>query len=236
MQQHLPKPFQDRTREAPIVVAGADGCRAGWVLATHEELRVVPRLDRAEIDGISVLGVDMPIGLPIDARRACDVEARRALGLRGSSVFPTPPRACLGTATHAAAVERARAAFGSGISIQAFHLLPKIAEVDALVDPREPDRVIEVHPELSFATMRRLRTGDLSPLPRKAEPAGLTARRQLLAREGIEVRPTPRGAKPDDVLDAYAVLWSAERFARGDALVLGDGSRDARGLPMRIIA
>jgi hypothetical protein len=38
------------------------------------------------------------------------------------------------------------------------------------------------------------------------------------------------------VLDACAVLWSAERFARGDHVTLGDGSVDALGLPMRILS
>jgi len=233
MQQHLQKPFHRPAHTIANVVAGADGCRTGWVVATRDDLRVVARLD---IGGIDLLGVDMPIGLPVDARRACDVEARRALGLRGSSVFPTPPRACLGATTHPEAVERARAAFGAGISVQAFHLLPKIAEVDALVDPLEPDRVVEISPELAFATMRRLRTGESTPLPRKIEREGAAARRRLLHAEGIEVRPVPRGARADDVLDAYAVLWSAERFARGEAIVFGDGSRDERGLPMRIVA
>ncbi len=233
MQQPLSKPFQHPARTLATAVAGADGCRAGWVVATRDDLRVVTRLDLTDID---LLGVDMPIGLPIDARRACDVEARRALGLRGSSVFPTPPRACLGATTHPEAVRRARAAFGCGISVQAFHLLPKIAEVDALADPSQPDRIVEISPELAFASMQRLRTGESTPLPRKVEPAGAAARRRLLEAEGIDVRPVPRGARPDDVLDAYAVLWSADRFARGDAIVFGDGALDSRGLPMRIVA
>lgn len=233
MQQPVLKPFDSTRQETVKVVGGADGCRAGWVVATRHDLHVVPRL---HLDLFDVLGVDMPVGLPIDTRRACDVEARRALGLRGSSIFPAPPRACLGAATHAEAVQLARAAFGAGISVQAFHLLPKIAEVDALVDPSALDRIVEISPELAFATMHRLRTGDARPLPRKVEPAGAAARQRLLDDEGIEVRPTPRGARLDDVLDAYAVLWSAERFARGEAIVLGDGSRDARGIPMRIVA
>lgn len=203
------------------------------MVATRDDLRVTARLDATDLD---VLGVDMPIGLPVDARRACDVEARRALGLRGSSIFPTPPRACLGAASHADAVRLARAAFGAGISVQAFHLLPKIEEVDALVDPCDEDHIVEISPELAFATMQRLRSGETAPLPRKVEREGVHARRSLLDAEGFDVRPTPRGARVDDVLDAYAVLWSAERFARGEAIVLGDGRRDARGLLMRIVA
>jgi predicted RNase H-like nuclease len=44
----------------------------------------------------------------------------------------------------------------------------------------------------------------------------------------------PPGARLDDVLDALAVAWSAQRWARGTAEVLGD-ERDERGRPMRIV-
>jgi predicted RNase H-like nuclease len=44
----------------------------------------------------------------------------------------------------------------------------------------------------------------------------------------------PPGARLDDVLDALAVAWSARRWARGAAEVLGN-ERDARGRPMRIV-
>nr|MBA3905799.1 DUF429 domain-containing protein [Pseudonocardiales bacterium] len=37
-----------------------------------------------------------------------------------------------------------------------------------------------------------------------------------------------------DVLDALAAAWSAARWARGDAEVLGDEC-DARGRPMRVV-
>ena len=45
-----------------------------------------------------------------------------------------------------------------------------------------------------------------------------------------------RGARFDDVLDAYAVLWTTERFARGEHVSFGDGARDERGILMRIVA
>lgn len=64
MQQPLSKPFQHPARTLATAVAGADGCRAGWVVRdTSDDLRVVTRLDLTDID---LLGVDMPIGLPMD--------------------------------------------------------------------------------------------------------------------------------------------------------------------------
>ena len=210
-------------------IAGADGCRGGWVVATRSGAVVVPRLSLA---GVRTLGVDMPIGLPVDRPRACDHQARRFLGPRASTVFPTPPRATIGAADHAEASRRARAATGAAISIQAFHLLAKIAEVDALVDPRDGDRVVEIHPECAFVVMN-----DGAPLaPKRTADGAARTPRALLDERFERIDPTPRGAAADDVLDAYAVLWSAERFAAGTAIVFGDGGVDGRGLPMRIVA
>jgi predicted RNase H-like nuclease len=225
--------------------AGVDGCRAGWVVALgpagpgggdhgHHggaegevavggvtvgdgpRLRVVADFDEAlaSVDGI--VAVDMPIGLPEPGRRrACDAEARRALGPRRSSVFPAPSRPAL-DATSFAEV--------TGLSLQAWNLVPKVREVDRAWEPR----VREVSPELAFTVL----TGAPMRHP-KRRPAG---RAERLAALGLRAVPRVRGAAPDDVLDALACLGAAERIAAGTALALGDGTVDARGRPMTIYA
>jgi predicted RNase H-like nuclease len=189
---------------------------------------VVSRLDATPW---SVLGIDMPIGLPEDGARACDVEARRFISPRGSCVFPAPPRVCLGARGHAVATLAAVRRTGTGISRQAFHLLPKIAEVDALVRAAAPGTIVEVHPECSFTMLH----GGV-PLPPKRTAAGALGRRALLEPifGPLPARP-PRGAALDDVLDAYAVLWTVERVAAGTARTFGDGAVDACGITMQIV-
>jgi predicted RNase H-like nuclease len=211
---------------AEIRLAGVDGCRGGWVVATEHGARVEPHLDRSMG---STIGVDMPIGLPDDRPRASDQQARRFLGPRRASVFTTPPRACLHAADHAAAVLASRAAIAIGLSVQSFHLLTKIAELDALVEAGE-EQFVEVHPECAFLVLNAM-----EPLPPKALPAGAARRRELLTALFGALPPVPRGARPDDLLDAYAVLWSVDRYVRGEHLTFGDGALDRRGLPMRII-
>jgi predicted RNase H-like nuclease len=44
------------------------------------------------------------------------------------------------------------------------------------------------------------------------------------------------GAAPDDVLDAFVLCWTARRFLRRQAVVLGDGEVDSTGLRMEIVA
>jgi predicted RNase H-like nuclease len=228
-----------------VIVGGVDGCRTGWVLVTADAgaasvlgVEVVERiaevLARVRDDDISTLAVDMPIGLARRGPRACDTEARARLGPRRSSVFPTPPRPLLHAVSHADAVARGRALDGRGISIQAFNLLPRIAELDTAIDPSLCDRVVEAHPESGFAAVAG------APLTtKKRSTEGRHERRALLDRVfpgGTSGLDAPvRGAAPDDVLDAAVNAWTAARWARGAAVVLGDGAVDESGLPMRIV-
>jgi predicted RNase H-like nuclease len=233
------------TPPAPLV-AGVDGCRGGWLVvrgaappgSTPHPPEVVPTfaevLARLRSRQLEVVAVDMPIGLSARGPRACDDEARRRLGPRRATVFATPPRPLLDAPTHAEAVRRGRALDGRGISVQAFNLLGRMAEIDTAVVPGDCARLVEAHPESGFAAMAGapLRTS------KRTEP-GRRERLELLTREvgpvhALRGRP-PEGAAVDDVLDAAANLWTARRWVAGVAEVLGDGSHDERGLPLRIV-
>jgi predicted RNase H-like nuclease/RimJ/RimL family protein N-acetyltransferase len=210
--------------------AGVDACRGGWAVATRDGARVMSALDELIADAtITVIAIDMPIGLPRAWGRSCDRDARARLGPRRSSVFDTPPRSLLAEPTYESANARSLDRFGRGISRQSYGLMGKIAVVDALVSPADEARIVEVHPETSFAALAG------TPLPPKRSLDGLAARRRILEPVFGSVETTLRGAQPDDVLDAYAALWSAERFAAGRHEVLGDGQRDDRGLVMRMV-
>ena len=229
-------------------VAGADGCRAGWVVAVSagvaSTVSVAPTFaDVVDIAGDSrVIGVDMPIGF-LDAAapggRDCDRQARRLLGPRGCCVFSPPVRSALRERTFAAALAANRASSPAhlGISLECFGLFDKLREVDTALR-RRPElrgRVREVHPELAFRAMAAARAG-LRP---KRSAGGRTHRLRLLAEhfEGLRrlVARRPRGAAVDDVLDAHAVCWSAARIARGIAVCLtGRPARDRYGRPMAI--
>src|SRR5690606_994434 len=128
--------------------------------------------------------VDMPIGLPDAGVRGCDLAARARLGARRSAVFPAPSRAVIGARDHAEAIVRERAASGRGLSLQAFRLVPKVAELDGLVTPELQHRLVEAHPELAFA--RRAGAPAVHP---KRTPAGRAERRALLAQAGVAPDP-----------------------------------------------
>jgi predicted RNase H-like nuclease len=220
-----------------VRVAGVDGCRGGWVIAVAngERVDISVRPDfRQVVDlldhGVDAIAVDIPVGLPAAGARACDLAARRLLGPRRASVFPAPPRALLHERDFPTALRAKRAIDGTGLSKQAFLLLPKIAAVDAAITPDLQHRIVEAHPELAF---RRRACADLLS---KHTSAGLDQRRRLVA--GLHPhRPLsrPAGARPDDVLDAVVLTATARRLALGQADHLGDGRCDARGLVMEIV-
>jgi predicted RNase H-like nuclease len=90
---------------------------------------------------------------------------------------------------------------------------------------------VEVHPEVS---LRRL-CG--RPLPPKRKADGRAERLEVLRGWLPDLAlpvPRPGRAAVDDCLDAVACAWSARRWLRGEAEVLG-GEVDATGLPMRIV-
>ncbi len=222
-----------------MIVAGADGCRTGWVVCRCDgdgalEIAVVKTLAEA-CEGLSVLAVDMPIGLLDTPRpgRACEREARALLPGKTSSVFPTPCRPALDCTTHGEANAISRT-LGVGLTRQTFHLFPKMREVDALMRGNTKLRPIvhEAHPELAFARMN----GGKPVLSRKRRPEGFAERLDLLSRHGFswEPRSLP-GAARDDVLDAMAVCRTALLIAKGTAKRLGPAQeRDRHGLPMNI--
>jgi predicted RNase H-like nuclease len=221
-----------------MAVLGIDGCPGGWVAALVDGGELTWHtgtfVELLTLEA-QVVAVDIPIGLPAGAaRRAADVQARALLGRQRSSVFFAPPRVVLEAVDQPDATRLSRAAGSTGVSIQMFHVLGKVAEVDDVLmsDVRAAARVVEVHPEVSF---RRLARTDVLPSKRSAagRQARLVALRTWLPALEPPSRP-PGRARTDDCLDALACAWTALRWADGRAQVLG-GELDGAGLPMRIV-
>ena len=211
---------------------GVDACRAGWIgialSARDPRPYVAPAIRelvrQAAVDGpLLVIAIDIPIGLADTGRRRADQLAREALGRRWPSLFITPVRAAVEAAEFTAAAAENRRLAGEGLSRQAFALRAKILDVNQWLRdvPAPPARVVEAHPELSFAPMAG------APLrSRKSTWAGAVQRRALLARAGIildgDLGLAGEQAGVDDVLDAAAAAWTARRVSQGSARCLPD--------------
>jgi len=130
---------------------------------------------------------------------------------------------------------------GKGLPIQAWAIIPKIREVDELLRA-EADlraRVREVHPEICFYFM----AGQHPMRFAKRRRAGRNERRSLLVTEFGDVVDIALGdlrslgCAADDLLDAFAALWTARRIAKGTAITLPAlPPRDRYGLLMEMLA
>jgi predicted RNase H-like nuclease len=238
---------------ATELLAGVDGCPGGWIAAfargDEVRLEVVPRFADVLANHPAVIAVDMPIGLPERTGlggRAAENAVRPLLGARQSSVFSVPSRAAIYTATYAEACAVALATSDPQrkMSKQLFNIAPKIREVDAALraDASLVPHVFEVHPEVAFWRMNGGRALDQpKKVKSRCHERGLALRRSLLVGAGspadvVNATP-PKGAGPDDLLDALACAAVARRLRDGIARPFPDPpERDSYGLPMAIWA
>ena len=232
-------------------VLGADGARGGWLTVAWDlssgrsVAALLPGLPEllALAPARSAIALDMPVGLldrALPGGRACDRAARQRLGRpRASSVFSPPVRAALRAQSYAdaLAINRASSCHRLGLSKQCFHLFAKLREVDAVLSPAVQDRVFEAHSELAFQAMN---DGQVLH-PGKATPTGRKLRSDLLKSQGFlgieaALESARRGSvKTDDILDGFALAWTAARIRCGDATRLpAVPPRDSRGLRMEI--
>lgn len=243
--------------EREVWLAGIDGCPSGWVAAfvrpglQEARVRVVPRF--ADIvcapEAPAIMAVDIPIGLPERAGpggRAAERAVRPLLGARQSSVFSVPSRVALAAADYGEACRIALATSEPPrkVSRQLFMLAPKIREVDAALraDATLAQRLFEVHPEVAFWRLNGERALE-EPKKVKSRPyePGLALRRRLLVAAGLPAAAVkaapPKGAAPDDLIDALSCAAIARRIHAGLARPFPDPpERDAFGLTMAIWA
>lgn len=239
-------------------VAGVDGCRAGWIAALLNLrsgawcFHYAPALaDIAEApQRPAIIAIDMPMGFLERAEpggRACEREARRLLKGKTSSVFAVPVRAVLASPSYVEALTANRTSSDHrlGLSKQAWHLVPKMRELDALLESHHAfgKRVFEAHPELAFARLNK----SIPVLASKKTEDGQRKRLALLATAGFkgadEHWALHRAAHKlrradvadDDAYDALAVCVTARRIAERDAICLpSKPNRDSRGIEMAV--
>jgi predicted RNase H-like nuclease len=229
-------------------IAGVDGCPSGWIaLVEQTETRLITAhvfptfRNLADALDAAVIAIDIPIGLTDCGPRDCDLRARKHLGpKRGTSVFSAPIRPALGASTYLDAMAASITHQQKGISQQAWAIYPKIRQVDDALqaDADLRRRVVEVHPELTFSTW-----AGAPIIPGKKTAEGHAIRRALIAShfgpmafESARNQVQRNHASNDDIADAFAALWTAQRIVNGKSLSLPfDPPLDSRGLPTRMV-
>jgi predicted RNase H-like nuclease len=234
-----------------LTTFGVDGCRAGWLFFRNDDgdlsFGVVEKLVELveQAPTAARIFIDIPIGLEdrADRPRACDVQARKLLGRRrGSSVFPAPIRAVLDEKDYATALRRSRTLTGKGLSRQAFAIVPKIREVDLLMqkNPRARRIVREVHPEVCFWAL----AGGVSMKHRKKRREGFVERINLLekllpgahaaAMEALDAFQRKQVAR-DDIADALVATVTGSSPTSTLRTLPSTPVQDSKRLAMEIV-
>ena len=235
-------------------VAGIDGCRAGWVMVrrngdgSFDSPRIAGKLADLPLADMDMAVIDIPIGLPNKGLRVCDLEARKLLGLRRSSVFTGARRPLLRKKCYEAANATGKREEGRGVSKQLWNIRSKICEVDEWITDEwiaSPDSrtLREGHPELAFcaAAGRPMRFS-------KKQPGGETERVEALSGfvdhavlwKWLDIPSASNRSKSnvawDDILDALVLCRTAARVVLDDyRQIPADPPKDARGLPMEMV-
>jgi predicted RNase H-like nuclease len=230
--------------QQPDLVAGVDGCPGGWIAVLWRgpgsKLASVLCRDFSAVLAlpVTVIAVDMPIGIPDWYGREADRVVRRLIGARRSSVFPTPARPMIAATNYqeACAINRTHSDPSRAVSRECFALLPKMREIDSAMTPELQDRIFESNPELAFRTMQGASLANA-----KRSRAGSEVRKSLLRKQGMKLEAllagghARRDCKEDDLLDAAALAWVARRIRDGESQRFPpDPPRDGRGLRMEI--
>ena len=212
-------------------VVGCDVAKGRWVAVVLRDgsfQGAMLRPSLAEVasacQSATVIVVDIPIGLPIAGPRHADREARDFVGPRRSSVFFTPVRAVVEEPDFAAAVVASVAATGKGVSRQAHALSPMILDAEPVA--AADVRIYEGHPEVTFREMAQ------APLTEpKTSWNGMQTRLALLLAHGIRLPENAGDAgrvRPDDLLDAAGLAWTAGRIAAGRSRRFGEPKANSR--------
>ncbi len=232
-----------------MLYIGVDACRKGWFavsIGTDKRFKIGIFETITDfwnsLKSKSLILIDIPIGLPDGGKRQCDVEARRLLQKRASSVFPVPCRQAVYATTYRKACRINLQTLGVKLSVQTWNIAGKIREVDDLLrkDKKARRCVRESHPEICFWAL-----AGGSPMSHyKKSESGSRQRLNLLKRihpatefivdTALEEYPKKYLAQ-DDILDAVALAVTASAGVNALASIPENPPRDPLDLPMEIV-
>ena len=231
-------------------ISGVDGCKGGWLAfhfnGNHWSEDIFSDINELYSKGDSdLILIDIPIGLreTESSERLCDLESRKILNKRNSSIFPAPSRLAIHCDEYREASQKNKEATGRGLSRQSFGIIPKIREVDVFIQSKEYDprrkRIREVHPEICFWGLNECSEMNY----KKKDTLGQCERIQLLGSYIKDVekifdktrnRYKKKQVADDDILDALACAATA-LFNNSLSTFPPVPEKDTQGIAMEIV-
>jgi len=222
------------------LVAGVTTCRGGWLVAAAKlQGTIFAPEDPVRLDSFvdvvdqrpsySIIALNAPVGYLHQTKvggRACDREARRLLGRRGSAVKSAPIR--LDSQNDIDLLP-------DRLDAVSRTLLPRYREVASEMAPFRQRVIYEVNTDLSFYQLN----GEAPMQWPKRSEKGIEERRALLEKlPGADriIEAEVPGASLSHLLDVGAILWTARRiFVHAALRIPADPEWDEQGLRMELV-
>lgn len=230
-------------------IISLDGCHSGWFYIlinsdNHWKSGIVEKIESLypEICKSNLTLIDIPIGLKSTGQqeRLCDLEARKILTKRKSSIFPAPHKSSLNCSSYLEACQVNLQHFSRKLSRQSWAILSKIREVnDFILAYNLSGKVREMHPEICFWALN----GKKEMMYNKKRREGFQERFLLLRRiipfagEIVEYSLNKFRRKDlakDDILDALSgIAIATQRYSIKTIPEVPE--IDTEGLPMEMV-
>ena len=229
-------------------VAGLDGCPAGWLIFygydNEFDFQLISSIEEATpiFEECRNIFIDIPIGLSSKAyQRQVEGQMRKLLQGRSSTIFTPPCREAVQCNDYTAANKVNRQVTGKGLSVQAFNISKKIAEVDNFLRTKRDFSLQESHPEICFKILKGKVLGT-----KKNTMEGQQERRDVIASISPDLDLSVEKAlgqypkkqvRPDDIIDAAILCLSAQIGLAFNTLTWKDIHHiDENGICITIVA
>jgi len=187
--------------------------------------------------------LDIPIGLREegDKERICDIEARKLLSSRRSSVFRAPCRAATQAASYEDAKRVNRDRTSKSLSIQTWGINPKIREVDEFLINNIPvrSRIREIHPEVCFWALNGGKPMRFNKKGEKGFRERIRVLRQVCDHTDdifkFGMHEYQGKVAVNDILDALVAAVTASKESQGLLTIPEKPEIDSKGLPMEMV-
>jgi predicted RNase H-like nuclease/predicted house-cleaning noncanonical NTP pyrophosphatase (MazG superfamily) len=228
---------------------GIDVCKGKWVaVALTEKGFEVNKFNNIEeicnkYEESDSIIVDIPIGLPenINDIRP-EVEARKHLKGKTSSIFNVPCRQAVYLIDYESANEKNREILGKGLAKQSFGIASKIKEVDNFLNnnPKWKNKLQEGHPEICFS---KLNNGEVV-IENKTKLEGQQIRLDILKKYYSDshlviakyLKDVPARKKIDDVIDALCLaVMGVIGLENGFETIPKEPMEDVRDIRMQMV-
>lgn len=228
---------------------GVDSCKKGWFVVAlnvslNWEVGVFEDFSKvvAKYSSFDNLLIDIPIGLPTQGTRLCDVEARKILGRRGTSVFTVPCRKAVYSTGYEEACNVNLEINGKKLSKQTWNIIPKIKQLEKFLvsNTYYLNKIRESHPEICFWALAGKKPMQNSKKTDYGIEERLNIMKKIFPKAEILFNHSKQKFKrsevsKDDIVDAMALCLSASNLT-GQLLSLPEiPPNDEFGIEMEIV-